>query len=319
MKIPSAEGLEAARARLEPHVHRTPVLTSSTFDERTGARLFFKCENLQRAGAFKIRGALNVILSLSPEELERGVVTHSSGNHAQALALAARLRGARAVVVMPENAPRVKVAAVEGYGARVVFCEANIAARREAVDEILEREGMTFVHPYDDPRIVTGQATAALELFDEVPDLDRVVTPVGGGGLLGGTALAARYFSPRTAVIGAEPAGADDAARSKAAGHIIPSVDPKTLADGLLTSLGELTFALVDRHVERIVTVEDREIVAAMRLLWERMKLVVEPSGAVSTAVVLGDELDVEGQRVGIVISGGNVDLDRLPWQEPEA
>jgi threonine dehydratase len=290
------------------------VLTSAYFDARAGARLFFKCESFQKVGAFKFRGAYNAVSSLGAEELARGVVTHSSGNHAQAVALAARLKGTRATIVMPENAPQVKVEAVRGYGARVILCEPSQVARESGIQEVIHETGAVLVHPYNDLRIIAGQATAGRELLQDVPRLDAIVTPVGGGGLLSGTALAAAYFAPGVRVFGAEPSGADDAARSLASGRIEPSVEPRTIADGLLTSLGEHTFAVIRRLVEAIVTVDDDATVEAMRRVWERMKIVIEPSAAVPLAALLAGKLDLAGKRVGIIVSGGNVDLERLPW-----
>ena len=307
--------LEQAHERIRPHAHRTPVLTSCTFDRKFSAELFFKCENFQKIGAFKIRGAVNALSQLEPEELERGVVTHSSGNHAQAISLASRMLGTRARIVMPKTAPKVKVAAVRGYGAEVTFCEPTVEAREVAADKIIEETGAVLIHSFNDLRIIAGQGTAAKELFEDAPPLDMVLMPVGGGGLASGTALAAHHFSPGTRVIGAEPAGADDACRSLETGSIQPAVSPPaTIADGLLTNLCELTFAIIRRHVERIVTVEEDEIVAAMRLVWERMKMIIEPSSAVPFAAVLAGKVDVRGLKVGIIVSGGNVDLDRLPW-----
>jgi threonine dehydratase len=313
--IPTLDDVRRAAARIHGHVHRTPVLTSRSLDQMAGAHLFFKCENLQRVGAFKLRGATNAVLSLGDEEAARGVATHSSGNHAAALALAARNRGVPAFVVMPRTAPAVKRAAVAGYGARIVTCEPTLAARESTLAEVVRDTGAAVVHPYNDPRVIAGQGTAALELLEEVPRLDVVMTPVGGGGLLSGTAITGRGWSPGVRVIGTEPAGADDACRSLAAGRILPSVNPQTVCDGLLTSLGELTFAVIRTHVERIVTVGDDAIVRAMRHVLERMKIVIEPSSAVPVAVALEHAVDLRELRVGIVLSGGNVDLDRLPWQ----
>jgi threonine dehydratase len=312
---PGQPELTEARSRIEPYAHRTPVLTSAHFDHLTGAELFFKCENFQKVGAFKFRGACNAVFSLSPQELERGVVAHSSGNHAQALALAARLRGTRATIVMPENATAIKVAAVRDYGAEVVLCQPTQESREGETARIVETTGASLIHPFNDSRIVAGQSTAAQELLEEVADLEVILAPVGGGGLLSGCALAAHHYSPATRVVGTEPAAADDAARSLAAGRILPAVPPATIADGLLTSLGELTFAIIRDHVERIVTVDEAAIVEAMRAVWERMKILIEPSSAVPVAALLNGGLDVRGQRVGVILSGGNVDLDRLPWQ----
>lgn len=310
-----ADVLEAA-ARIRPFAHRTPVLTCATLDRLTGAQLFFKCENLQKVGAFKFRGACNAVMSLPPEAAAAGVATHSSGNHAAALALAARLRGMAAYIVMPNNAPRVKREAVAGYGGIIRLCAPTLAAREAALAQVVRETGAAFVHPYNDPRVIAGQGTATLELLAEAPALDTIVAPVGGGGLLSGTALAAEGAAPEARIVGAEPAGADDACRSLREGRIVPSVDPRTMADGLLTSLGDLTFAVIRRRVERIVTVSEPGIAAAMRLIWERMKLVVEPSSAVALAALLEGDIDVAGRRVGIILSGGNVELGKLPWRD---
>jgi threonine dehydratase len=310
----TAGELEEAAARLRPHAHRTPILTSSYLNERVGAELFFKCENFQRIGAFKFRGAANAVFSLVPEELERGVVAHSSGNHAQALALAARLRGTRATIVMPTTASAVKVAAVRGYGAEIVTCKPTVEERERETNRVLEETGGTLIHPYNDRRIIAGQATAAMELLEQVEELGLILAPVGGGGLLSGTTLAAHHFAPAARVVGVEPAAADDAYRSLEAGEIMPSIAPQTIADGLLTSLGELTFSVISTLTDSIVTVSEEAIVEAMRTVWERMKIVIEPSAAVPVAALLEGKLDPAGQRVGVILSGGNVDLDRLPW-----
>ncbi len=317
--LPTADDIQLAAERIRPYAHRTPVLSSTTLSAMCGGQLFFKCENLQKVGAFKFRGACNAVFSLAAEESARGVATHSSGNHAQALALAARLRGVPAYIVMPENAPEIKKRAVEGYGARITFCEATLEARERTLAAVVEETGATFVHPYDDWRIIAGQATAGKELIEEVSGLDLILAPVGGGGLLSGTALAARYYSPGTAVIAAEPTGADDAQRSFRAGRIIPSVQPRTIADGLLTSLGERNFRVIREHVRDIVTVDDEAIVRAMRLVWERMNIIIEPSAAVPLAAVLEGLIDVQGKRTGIIFSGGNLDLERLPWMGGQA
>ncbi len=306
--------IEAAAARIAGRVHRTPVLTCATLDARAGAELYFKCENFQKVGAFKMRGATNAVFALDAASAGRGVATHSSGNHAQALALAARLRGVPAYVVMPSNAPAVKRAAVAGYGAEITVCEPTLAAREATLDEVVARTGAVFVHPYDNEHIIAGQGTAALELLTEQPDLDLVLAPVGGGGLLAGTALATRALAPAARIIAAEPVGADDACRSLAAGRIIPSENPRTVADGLLTSLGERNFPIIREHVAAIWTVAYEAIIAAMRLVWERMKIIIEPSSAVCLAAVLARPAEVAGRRVGIILSGGNVDLARLPW-----
>lgn len=309
------DDIRAAAARIADHVHRTPVLTGRSVDDWAGCELFFKCENMQRVGAFKMRGATNAVFSLSDVEAARGVATHSSGNHAQALALAARLRGVPAHVVMPTGAPAVKRRAVEGYGATIYDCEPTLAARESTLEQVVAETGATFVHPYDDARTVAGQGTAALELLEEVPDLDLVVTPVGGGGLLSGTALAVAAVAPGALVFAAEPTGADDAARSLVTGEIQPSVDPDTICDGLLTSLGELNFPIIRKHVAGIWTVDDGATIEAMRLIWERLKIVVEPSAAVTLAAVAANPDVTAGKRVGVILSGGNVDLERLPWR----
>ena len=314
---PTLDEIRAASERLVGLVHRTPVIRNRTLDRLAGRRLFLKGEHVQRIGAFKIRGASNFIAQLGDEEAARGVVTHSSGNHAQAVALAARRRGIAARIVMPRTAAKVKLEAVEGYGAEVVLCEPTSESRQATASEIVERTGGVFVHPFDHPHIVAGQATAAVELLEEVDDLDAIVVPVGGGGLASGTCLAVRALAPNVKVYGAEPLGADDAARSFASGQRLPQTDPRTIADGLLTGLGELTWPILRDHLESVATVEEGEIVAAMRTVWERTKQVIEPSAAVAVAAALGDELRGTAGlgRVGIVISGGNVDLGRLPWQ----
>jgi threonine dehydratase len=312
---PTLGDILAAHALIAPFIHRTPVLTCATIDARVGARVHFKCENLQKVGAFKYRGATNAVQLLDDATAARGVATHSSGNHAQALALAARVRGIPAIIVMPRTAPAVKRAAVEGYGAEVVTCEPTLAAREETLAAVVARTGAHVVHPYNDARVIAGQGTAALELLADVPDLDVVMTPVGGGGLLSGTALAVAGSSPGVRVLAAEPQGADDAARSLATGQIQPSVNPTTICDGLLTSLGTLTFPIIRQHVHHIVTVSDDAVIEAMRLVWERMKLVVEPSAVVGLAALLEKRDEVPGERVGVVVSGGNVDLEKLPWR----
>ncbi len=307
------DDIRRAADRIRPHAHVTPVLRSATMDELTGGTLFFKCENLQRVGAFKFRGAANAVFSIEGDT-RRGVATHSSGNHAQALALAARLRGIDACIVMPRDAPRVKVDAVRGYGAQIVFSGNAPEDKEHELANVIRETGAEFVHPSNDLRVIAGQGTCALEILKEVPDLDIVVTPVGGGGLLSGTALAVHTLSPRTRVIGAEPAAADDAQRSFRSGTLFPSGSPKTVADGLRTSLGSNTFPIIRARVSDIVTAKEESIVRAMRLVWERMKLVIEPSAAVPLAAILEGTLDVRGKRTAIILSGGNVDLDALPW-----
>jgi len=310
----SLSDVEAAAVRIAPHAHRTPVLTSSAVNRILDAEVFFKCENFQKVGAFKFRGACNAVASLSAPELARGVATHSSGNHAAALALAARILGSRASIVMPDNAPAVKKAAVEGYGAEITFCEPTLEAREGALAALLDKHGLVEIHPYNDRRIIAGQGTAALELLQEIGDLDTVMAPVGGGGLLSGTAIAVTETRPGVSVVGAEPEGADDAYRSLLEGRIVPSVEPRTIADGLLTNLGSLTFPILRERCAGIVTVKEESIVAAMRLLWERMKILIEPSAAVPVAALLEKRSEIGGHRVGVILSGGNVDLDRLPW-----
>jgi threonine dehydratase len=307
--------VRAAHARIRPHVHRTPMLTSRSLDAAAGSKLFFKCENLQKVGAFKARGACNAVFSLDDAEARRGVVTHSSGNHGAAVAWAAARRGIPAWVVMPENSAEIKKAAVKGLGATVRFCAPTLEARDTTCAEVQAETGAALVHPYDDWRVIAGQGTAALELLEEVPDLDAIITPVGGGGLLSGTAIASRGIKPSIHVYGAEPAGADDAWRSLQSGRIVPQTDPRTIADGLRSSLGVKTFAVLSILVDAIGTTSEEAIVRAMRLTWDKLKLVIEPSSAVPLAALLERKLPVAGLRVGIVISGGNVDLDRLPWQ----
>lgn len=310
----SLERIQEAAKRIEPYAHRTPVLTCGSLDRVVGARVFFKCENFQKVGAFKFRGACNAVFSLSDQEAAKGVATHSSGNHAQALALAARMRGIPAYIVMPRTASSVKKAGVLGYGGRVSLCEPTLEAREATLAEVVERGGATVVHPYNDERVIAGQGTAAMELLEEVPDLDLIMTPVGGGGLLSGTAIAATETKPGIRVIAGEPEGADDAYRSLATGVIQPSVKPMTIADGLLTSLGSLTFPIIRERVERIVTVSEAGIIEAMKFIWERMKIVIEPSAAVPVAVLWERKIDLSGLKIGIILSGGNVDLGNLPW-----
>ena len=312
--VPTFDDVQEAAARLKGLVHHTPVLTCSSLDDRVGAHIFCKCENFQKAGAFKFRGACNAVMSLSDAGAKRGVATHSSGNHGAALALAARLRGMSARIVMPANAPASKKAAVAGYGGTIVYCEPTQEAREATLEAVVRETGAAFVHPYNNGKVIAGQGTAALELCAEVPQLDVILAPVGGGGLLSGTALTAAARTPDTQVVGTEPAAADDACRSLAAGKILPANYPNTVADGLRTSLGEITFAILQRHVAQIVTVREEAIIAAMRYVWERMKIIIEPSSAVPIAALLDNRLEVSGKRVGVILTGGNVDLERLPW-----
>lgn len=315
---PTAIELNQAATVLAGVAHRTPVMTSSTFDALTGAKVFFKCECFQRMGAFKFRGAYNTLASLSEEELRRGVVTHSSGNHGQAVALAARLFDAPAHVVMPNNAPQVKKDAVEGYGGRVVLCEPNMAAREAGAQAIIHDTGATLVHPFDDSRIIAGQSTVARELIEQTEGcLDLILAPVGGGGLISGSALAARFFSPATSVVGCEPAGADDACRSFEAGRRLPVESPNTSADGLRGQLSQLTFELIQRHVDDMVRVTEAEILDAMHFVWQRMKLLIEPSAAVPVAALKSGKIQAKGQTVGIVLSGGNVDVAHAAGLKP--
>jgi len=311
---PDFNQIRAARERIAPHIHRTPVVTSGSLDALAGARLYFKCENLQRSGSFKMRGAANAVFSLSEQEAVRGVVTHSSGNHAAALALAARRRGIRAWIVMPSDAPQIKRRAVEAFGGEIVFCEPTLAAREAAAAELARSTGAVLVHPYDDDRVIAGQATAAIEIIEDIPDLDFVLAPISGGGLLSGTALAAKHLLPAVCVVGCEPRNADDAARSLAAGKIEPAATSRTMADGLRAALAPRTFAILRCTVDRVALVSEEEIVSAMRLLWERLKMIVEPSGAVAAAPALFRQIGAEGKKIGIILSGGNLDLDSLPF-----
>lgn len=330
-RLPDLDAIRAAAARIAPHAHRTPVFTSSTLDRLCGARLFFKAESLQKGGAFKFRGAANAVLSLADEVAARGVLTHSSGNHGAALALAAAVRGIPARVVMPEDAPRVKREAVAGYGAEITFCAPTSAAREETAAKLAEETGAEVIHPYDDVRVIAGQGTVALELLEEVPALDFLLVPVGGGGLASGCAIATASVSPNTRVVGAEPARADDAARSLAAGRHLtnPPGSIDTMADGLKASLAPRTYHALAAHLERVVVVPEEAILPALRLVWERMKLVIEPSAAVPVAALLSGAALAESAeddagagrpwpRVGVVLSGGNVDLDRLDWGRAE-
>jgi threonine dehydratase len=316
MSKPTLPDIRQAAERIRPYAHRTPVLTCASLNQQVNAQVFMKCENLQKVGAFKFRGACNAVFSLSDEEAARGVATHSSGNHAQALALAARLRGIPAYIVMPENAPAVKKAAVAGYGGEITFCEPTLHARETTLAQVVQETDAMVVHPYNNYQVIAGQGTAALELLEDVPDLDAIIAPVGGGGLLSGTAIAAKGLSPAFRVLGAEPEMADDAFRSLQVGRILPSENPRTIADGLLTSLGTMTFSIIQENVEQIATVSEAGIIAAMKFIWERAKIIIEPSAAVPVALVWERKIDLNGLRVGIILSGGNVDLEHLPWQK---
>ena len=313
--IPTAATIESRHRAISSYIHRTPVLTSRQLNRISGAEIYFKCENFQKVGAFKARGAINAVLTLTEYELKNGVATHSSGNHGQALAWAAAQRGAVAYIVMPSTAPAVKKAAIRDYGAKVVECEPTLAARASTLHKVVEETGATFIHPFNDYRVIAGQATCARELLEDVDEhLDHVIAPVGGGGLLSGTALSVHYFSPQTEVVAGEPEGADDAYRSFKAGRLIPLENPNTIADGLLTSLGDKTFSIIQELVSGIYTVNDDEIVEAMRLIWERMKIVIEPSCAVPFAAVLKNKAIFGGKQVGVILTGGNVDLGKLPF-----
>lgn len=313
-RIPTYDDVLEAHRRIQPYIHRTPVLTSSFLDDLTGAKLFFKCENLQKAGAFKARGASNAVFGLSEREAARGVATHSSGNHGLCLSYAAGRRGIPATVVMPRTAPEAKKAAVRGYGGTVVECEPSTSSREAVFAEVVAKSGADFVHPYNDPRVIAGQATCSKELIEEVGELDAVVAPIGGGGMVSGSCLTLSTIAPATKIYGAEPKNADDAHRSLKAGHIIADDAPVTVADGLKVPLKDLTWHFVSRHVSDILTATEEEIVAAMRLTWQRMKIVMEPSSAVPLATILKNRELFAGRRVGVIITGGNVDLDKLPW-----
>ena len=315
-RVPTQTDLLVTHEAIHPFVHRTPILTNRSINASTaGARLFFKCENFQKIGAFKMRGGASAALRFTPAQRERGLATHSSGNHAQAVAKAAQVLGVPAYIVMPHDAPAVKVAAVKGYGAEITYCENTPHDRQQALDRVVARTGAAFIHPFDDYGVIAGQATAAMELIEDIDCvLDVIMTPVGGGGLLAGTALAARYFSIRAKVYGAEPAGVDDAARSLASGKIELNATNTTVADGLRTHLGERNFRIIKQYVPRILVVSDEEIVAAMRMIWVRMKIIVEPSCSVPLAAVLKYPDAFAGKNVGIVLTGGNVDVDRLPF-----
>jgi threonine dehydratase len=313
--LPLFDDVVAAHERIRPFVHRTPVLTSTGLNDMFGSSLFFKCENFQKVGAFKFRGATNAILALPEEAARKGVGTHSSGNHAAALSLAARMNGIDAHIVMPHTAPEIKKVAVREYGGIITYCEPTMDSRETTMNEVVARTGVTFVPSYDHFNIICGQGTAAKELIEDVGGLDIVIAPLGGGGLMSGTAISTKGMLPSAMTLAVEPAGADDAYRSFKTGKIVPSINPQTIADGLLTSLGKLTFRIIMDKVDDVVTVSDDSIVAAMRMIWERMKIVVEPSGAVPLAAIIEKKIDVGGKRAGLILSGGNVDLSKLPFK----
>ena len=313
---PSSQEIRDAHTRILPHIHRTPLISNQSINKLVDAELFFKCENMQKVGAFKARGATNAVLSLSKKLQAKGVATHSSGNHAQALSWAASLVGAEAHIVMPSNSNRVKIEAVKGYGGKITFCKPTLSSREATLEKVVGKTGATEIHPYDNLHIIAGQATATIEMLETAGALDMVMAPVGGGGLLSGTALACLYFAPTTKVVAAEPEQADDAFRSFTQRKFIPSVNPITIADGLRTSLGKITFPIILNYVTRIFTVKEETIITAMRLIWERMKILIEPSAAVPLAVFLEGHDELKGRRIGIILSGGNADLDNLPWSK---
>ncbi|QKG80715.1 pyridoxal-phosphate dependent enzyme [Tenuifilum thalassicum] len=316
LMIPDFRDIENAYQLIKNHINRTPVFSSSSINSILGCHTWFKCENFQKVGAFKFRGATHSILKLKPDEAANGVITHSSGNHAAALSLAAAVRGIPAYIIMPENAPGIKKKAVAGYGGQITFCKPTQKAREETMLKIKAETNATFIHPYDSFNVICGQGTASLELLQEHPDLDIVIAPVGGGGLLSGTAAYIKGKNPKIKVYGAEPQNADDAYRSLIDKKIYPSVNPQTIADGLLTSLSPLTFSTLLQHCDGILTVSESSIIKAMRMVWERMKIIIEPSSAVPVAAILEHGEKFRNKKVGVIISGGNVDLDHLPWQE---
>ena len=314
MYIPTFIDVEMAKERIGPHIHKTPVLISSFLNEMSGAELFFKCENFQKAGAFKVRGAANAVFGLSNEVAMKGVATHSSGNHALSLAYAAGKKGIPVTVVMPHTAPEPKKAAVRGYGGTIVECDPSSRSREETSAKVVAESGADFVHPYNDPRVISGQATCSLELLEQTEGLDAVVAPIGGGGMVSGSCLTLSNVAPEIKIFAAEPKNADDAYRSFKAGHIIADEDPVTVADGLKVPLKDLTWHFVSKHVEDILIATEQEIIDAMKLIWERMKIVIEPSSAVPLATILKNKNIFAGKRVGVIITGGNVDLNKLPW-----
>jgi threonine dehydratase len=315
MELPVFSDVLKANELIGRYIHYTPVLSSQSINRIIGAEIFFKCENFQRVGAFKFRGACNAIFSLKEKEAMRGVGTHSSGNHAAALALAASIRGIKSYIVMPSNAPEIKKRAVQEYGGEITFCEPTLQARESTLQKIADEKGITIIHPYNNFQVISGQGTAALELMQDIQDLDLVMCPVGGGGLLSGTAISVKAINPQCKVIAAEPSGADDAFRSFHAGQIFPSVNPKTIADGLLTSLGEMNFPIIRDKVDDIITVSEESIIEAMQMIWERMKIIIEPSSAVPLAALLNQKTNLQKyKKIGIILSGGNVDLGKLPF-----
>lgn len=308
------QDIHEAAKRIKPYIHRTPVLTNESLNQKVGANVFMKCENFQKIGAFKFRGASNAIWSLTDEEAQHGVCTHSSGNHAQALALAAKMRGIPAYIVMPSNAPQVKKDAVAGYGGQITFCEPTLESRESTLEKVQKQTGAIMIHPYNNEKVIAGQGTATLELLEEIPDLDVIIAPIGGGGLISGTSIAASETKKGIRIIGAEPEMADDAFRSIQAGKMLPSVNPKSIADGLLSSLGTLTFPIIQQRVKQVVTVSESAMIESMKFIWERAKIVIEPSSATVIAVLWEKKIDLSGLNVGVILSGGNVDLGKLYW-----
>ena len=311
---PQLSDIQSAAKSIRKYIHKTPILTSSAIDEMVGAELFFKCENFQKVGAFKMRGAVCAGLSLSDEDRAKGLATHSSGNHAQAVALTAKLLGTKAHIVMPSNSPKIKIKGTEGYGAEITFSETTIASRQATLDKVVEKTGATFIHPFDNYNVICGQATCALEIHDDIPDIDAIIAPIGGGGLMSGTALTTHYLRPDCEIYGAEPSIVDDAFRSVQAGTILKNDNINTIADGLRTNLSEKTYGIIKKHVDQIFLVEEDEIIHAMRTIWERMKIIIEPSCAVPFAAILKNKELFKGMRVGIILTGGNVDLSNLPF-----
>lgn len=312
--VPTFQDIQDAHSRIKSFIHKTPVLSSESINEILDIDLSFKCENFQKVGAFKFRGATNAVRQLSKKEAEKGVTTHSSGNHAAALALAAKQLGVPAYIVMPKNAPEIKKKAVEGYGAKITFCEPTLQAREETLKQVQNKTGATFIHPYNNFSVICGQGTAAIELLDKIPNLDVIIAPIGGGGLMSGTVISAKAVNPDIKVYGAEPFNADDAFRSYNQGALIPAGPPNTIADGLLTSLSHLTFEIIREKLDGIFTAKEETIIQAMRMIWERMKIIVEPSAAVPLAVVIENKYRFKGKKVGLIVSGGNVDLNNLPF-----
>jgi len=313
-EIPDYTDVLQAAERIKPFANRTPIFKSNWFNQQTGAELYFKCENFQKVGAFKFRGACNAVFSLSEQEGKKGIATHSSGNHAQAVALASRNKGYQATIIMPKNAPVIKIKAVKEYGAKILFCEPTIEARKEMTYQFIEESGAHFIHPYNHPMVIAGQGTVAKEFLEEVPDLDVIIAPVGGGGLISGICISAKHIKPTINVVGCEPELADDAYRSLKAGSIQPVLRTDTIADGLRTSLGDVTFKIMSEKLDDLVTVTEDSIIREMRSVWERMKIIIEPSCAVPISACMEQKIDIKGKKVGIILTGGNVDLDKLPW-----